>query len=72
LNALGYDTVKLIAHIHERAESSPASIKSALGQIRGFQGAAGSITFDENGDVVKDLQLMQVRSAQVVEFPPTP
>ncbi len=48
---LTYDAVMLLADSIRRANSlDAAKIRDALAETKGFQGATGSITFDEQGD----------------------
>lgn len=61
LNALGYDSVKLMVFGLQHSNSQPESLRDILLNVKNFPGAAGNITFDKHGDVVKQLQLMMVR-----------
>ncbi|MCP4401372.1 MAG: ABC transporter substrate-binding protein [bacterium] len=48
---LAYDTVMLLADAVQRAGTLDRSeIRNSLAETEGFQGAAGTITFDEQGD----------------------
>ena len=48
---LSYDAVMLLADAIRRANSLDAKkIRDALAETKGFQGATGTITFDEHGD----------------------
>jgi branched-chain amino acid transport system substrate-binding protein len=48
---LSYDAVMLLADAIRRAGTfDRARIRQALSETKGFQGATGTITFDEHGD----------------------
>ncbi len=58
---LTYDSFMLFADAVKRANSlNGDKIRLALQQTRGFQGATGSITFDQNRNPIgKDIVLMK-------------
>ncbi len=59
--ALAFDSVMLIADALERSGSvDRASLRKALAETRDFQGATGSISFNEHGDPLKDAVIMEV------------
>jgi branched-chain amino acid transport system substrate-binding protein len=59
--ALSYDAVKLLADAIRRAGSTRRpDIRQSLAQTKGFNGVTGSISFDKNGDPVKDIIIMQI------------
>ena len=65
LAAYGYDVVNIAAKALQLAEDDlPGSIKSALYSIQGFPGVTGETSFDENGDVKKQLRIMYVKDGQ--------
>ena len=72
-NALGYDTVYLLADAIERAgEATPEKIKDALEQTKDFKGVTGSITIDEKHNAVKSATVIGLKegkedSAVIVE-----
>ncbi|MCC3372460.1 ABC transporter substrate-binding protein [Cohnella sp. REN36] len=50
--AQGYDSLKLLAYALERAGSrEPSKLAEALKQVKSWQGASGSHSFDGSGDV---------------------
>jgi len=59
---LTYDAVMLLADAIQRAGTlDRARIRDALSETKGFQGATGTITLDENGDPVnKPLVIMKL------------
>lgn len=59
--ALGFDAYLVIVDAMNRAKSwKPADVKEALAATKNFQGATGSITFDENGDAIKDAIVKKI------------
>ena len=59
--ALGFDAYLVIVDAINRAKSwKPADIKEALAATKNFQGATGNITFDENGDAIKDAIVKKI------------
>lgn len=63
--ALAYDAVKLLADAIRRAESTRrADIRRSLAQTRRFNAVTGQISFDKNGDPVKDIIIMQISDGQ--------
>lgn len=59
--ALGYDAYLVILDAIARANSAkPVDIQKALSETKGFVGATGIITLDENGDAVKSAVINQV------------
>ena len=59
---LTYDAVMLLADSIRRANSLDAEkIRDALAETKGFQGATGTITFDEQGDPLnKPMVIMKL------------
>ncbi len=67
VTALGYDAYILILDAIERAGSTdPIAIRDALAETEGFEGAAGIVTLDENGDAVKDAIIKTVKDGEFV------
>ncbi len=65
VTALGYDAYILILDAIERAGSSdPKAIRDALAVTAGFEGAAGPVTLDENGDAIKDAVIKAVKGGK--------
>ncbi len=61
--ALGYDAYLVILDAITRANSAnPVDIQKALAETKGFVGATGIISLDENGDAVKSAVINQVKS----------
>jgi branched-chain amino acid transport system substrate-binding protein len=63
--ALGFDAYLVIIDAINRVKSAkPGDIKNALAQTKNFQGATGSITFDENGDAIKDAIVKKIENGK--------
>jgi branched-chain amino acid transport system substrate-binding protein len=61
VTALGYDAYILILDAIERAGSAdPVEIQKAISETVNFEGAAGMVTLDENGDAVKNAVIKHV------------
>lgn len=62
----GYDCVKIIAHAIGEGGYSADGIRKALVQIEDFPAVGGKTTFDESGDVVKELRILSVEKGRFV------
>lgn len=59
--AESYDAVMLIADIlKNNVDGNSESIKDALYEIKNYEGASGTFTFDKNGDVIKPLAIKKI------------
>lgn len=62
VTALGYDAYIVILDAIERAGSAdPVKIQEALKEVKNFEGAAGMISLDVNGDAVKSAVIKEVK-----------
>ena len=67
VTALGYDAYILILDAIERAGSTdPVAIRDEIAKTEGFEGAAGIITLDENGDAIKSAVIKTVKNGEFV------
>lgn len=65
--AEGYDIVKLLEKIiAEEKTTNPTRLKNALYEIQNYTGASGTITFDNNGDVMKPMAIMKIEHGQKI------
>lgn len=65
--ALGYDAYMLILDVIEKAGSADSeAIRAGLASTKGFVGATGVITLDENGDAVKSAVINQVDDGKFI------
>lgn len=63
--AEGYDVIMLLAQILERStEVSSEALKTGLYKTQGYQGASGTITFDQNGDVIKPMAIKLIQAGK--------
>lgn len=59
--AESYDVIKLIAHVLSKAPGlSAEDLKVGLYKTQNYEGASGSITFDQNGDVIKPMAIKRI------------
>ncbi len=64
--ANAYDALKLISKIVEQCNEDTDCIKQQLYATKNYQGASGTFSFDEKGDVDRPLILMQVKDGGFV------
>ena len=65
VTALGYDAYLVILDAMTKANSSdPVKVRDQLAKTKDFPGAAGMITFDQNGNAVKDAVIKQVKNGK--------
>jgi branched-chain amino acid transport system substrate-binding protein len=65
VTALAYDAYILILDAIKRANSAdPVKIREELAKTKDFEGAAGKITLDENGDAVKNAVIKVVKNGK--------
>ncbi|MFB0520732.1 MAG: ABC transporter substrate-binding protein [Desulfatiglandales bacterium] len=64
LAANGYDAIRLLAHIVSKYGSDANSIKDALYRIHDYDGAGGTFSFDDLGEVKKPVLLKHVENGQ--------
>ncbi|PAB58642.1 ABC transporter substrate-binding protein [Anaeromicrobium sediminis] len=65
VTALGFDAYIMLLDAIKRTNSSePKDIRDALAQTKEFQGAAGVITLDNNGDAVKSAVIKVVEDGK--------
>lgn len=64
--AHAYDAVRLVALAMTKAGPDAAGIRGALLAVRNYPGAAGSTTFDVNGDVIQPFQVCTVEKGRAV------
>lgn len=65
VTALGFDAYIMLLDAIKRANSAdPKAIRDALAETKDFEGAAGVITLDENGDAVKSAVIKVVKDGK--------
>ena len=71
--ANSYDVIMLAAAAAKKAGTNDrAAINEALGTLGEYVGISGTITFDENGDVIKPLSIVVVKDGGLVTAPQQP
>lgn len=64
-NALGYDLAKFVADALSRAEKIDGeSLKKAIEATKDFEGVTGTMTVDENHNVVKDIIVIELKDGK--------
>lgn len=61
---LAVDAVNLLAHAIRQAATTTdrSKIRQRLSQVQDFKGTSGSISFDKNGDPIKDVIIVEIRN----------
>ena len=68
LSANGYDTLYLLSNCFEKVGVEVDNVKNCLYGVKGYKGASGILTFDENGDVEKPMILKTVKGGQFIKL----
>lgn len=68
LNAQAYDATKIVALSIEKGGFSGEEIQKAMSQIKDYPGVTGKTTFDENGDVIKQMLIKTVKNGKFVLY----
>lgn len=68
LAPFGYDVVLLIADALRSAGPDADKIRDYLYTVRDFPGASGTMSFDEDGTVVKEFEFKTVKNGQFVPY----
>lgn len=64
----GYDALRILVWAINQGGYSGPEVQKQLLKLKDFPGAAGSTTFDENGDVIRPFIFKTVKDGQFVEF----
>jgi len=67
---LGYDVVLLIADAIKNGGLTGTEMKNYLHTVKNFSGASGTMSFDEDGTVVKEFEFKTVKDGEFVEYQP--
>jgi branched-chain amino acid transport system substrate-binding protein len=62
--AYAYDAAKIVLDAVAKAGTDRKAIRDYIAKVKGFQGATGINTFDENGDVMKDPLRLVIKDGQ--------
>ncbi|MBW2603613.1 MAG: penicillin-binding protein activator [Deltaproteobacteria bacterium] len=69
IEAAAYDTALILFQMVSRSDVRFRSVlKNELKRLTGFQGVTGLTSFDNNGDAVKNLYLLQIRGQRFIEL----
>lgn len=68
LGGYGYDVVNIAAIALQKGKITSDDIKEALYVIKDSPGVTGTTSFDPNGDVIKELKMMQVKNGKFSSF----
>ena len=69
IEAVAYDTALILFQMVSRPDVRFRSVlKNELKRLQGFQGVTGLTSFDNNGDAIKNLYLLQIRGQHFVEL----
>lgn len=69
LGGYGYDVVNIAVEALKTTKTvKPNDIKMALYNIKNYPGVTGKTSFDSNGDVIKELKIMQVKDSKFTPF----
>lgn len=60
-SALGYDVASILAVALANCDFEEKKVKEELYKIKDFPGLTGNTTFDDRGDVLKDVMIKEVR-----------
>jgi branched-chain amino acid transport system substrate-binding protein len=70
--AFSYDAVQVILHalsnLHVKDEVKGDMIQKALADIKNYEGVTGKFSFDENGDVIREMSFFTIKNGQFVPF----
>lgn len=61
-----YDAMKILAQVIAQGNTTSEQIKNALFKTKDFAGATGRISFDENGDVIKDISIKKIEDGEYI------
>jgi len=64
----GYDAMMVLAEALRRSGALPSDFWSAVRSLRDFMGAAGTIQFDERGDVQKYPRVYVVNNGELIDY----
>lgn len=68
LSTNGYDALNVLALCIEKTGDNSEKVKDCLYQIKDYEGASGTFSFDSNGDVTKSFITKMVRNGKFVKL----
>jgi branched-chain amino acid transport system substrate-binding protein len=67
--AHGYDALKILVHAIDLSPSArPEDLITVLNGVHDYAGAAGTTTFDRNGDVLRHPRILLIRGGRAVPY----
>ena len=66
--ALAYDGIHIIAHVLKTCGDQPTCIKDTLYKVKDFPGVTGVTTFDDHGDVLKQIVIKTVCDGRFTKY----
>ncbi len=66
--ATAYDAVYLAKEAIEHCDTDATCMKKYFYSLKDWEGAAGKLTFDQNGDPVYEYEIKTIRNGVIVEF----
>ncbi len=70
LDAVGYDSGALVRSLLEKGATTRAGFRDQLSRVKGFQGATGTLSFDDAREARRDLSLLNITQKGVKEVTP--
>jgi branched-chain amino acid transport system substrate-binding protein len=61
-SGVAYDAVKILATVMNKSGQTAEQVKDGIRSVRDFPGVTGSTTFDNQGDVVKDIFIKAIKN----------
>ena len=68
LAANSYDAIKILAQVFESHGITSDQIKNGLYSVKDYHGVAGTLSFDEYGDVIKSVALKTMKNGEFVLY----
>lgn len=66
LAVTGYDALRVLIHAFDETGGDPTAMAASLRGLKGFPGAAGTISFDDKGDVSRPVRISTVKDGKFV------
>ena len=66
--AAAYDSVFLLSQGISVNGENPLKVRNWLNSLKNWQGTLGSVTFDENGDIIPNLQAYRIKNGNLTSI----
>jgi branched-chain amino acid transport system substrate-binding protein len=71
IEAIAYDTAMMLFNLVNQSDVlSPSALRDGIAAIHGFPGVTGRTSFTSNGDVIKDLFLLEISAGRFQALQP--